>query len=503
MRKFFYYFAFLFLAPLLGAQTTERSPIYIDDDGVQQPGYDSAAPIGSLHNPYSTIQMAANVATSGDLILVRAGNYYSGSSAASMPILRLNTSQGGELGNPVTLRAAANERAILNGNGVTQDLMILEGKFIDIEGFEFTGALRTAIEIRGNAQTTHHINVRNCHAYDNGGDLNFIGAAFRTVGPVQYIVFEDCISERNAGGFQFRESPTQTTATALVPPVAGNTGFALNLPESQWDEWEGWTEIAARYCTVRRCLAIDNRLIAEHSDGFACRYSIQCTFEDNIAFGNSDDGFDMLGATRCVIRRNIAFDSNPTGELNGDGNGIKVGVRGGLENLVAYNICFENPRAGIDLADTERARCFNNTVYANAWFGIWSEATRATLRGSEILNNLCVSNHKDMGAAASALMSHVDYNAVSDNNVHTGWIYLGIHSFINFDPQFLREDLVINRSFPIRANIPQRLEFIRSQVKRKLSLSAKSPAIDAGIFIRGISQEISGDAPDLGALPRR
>ena len=473
---------------------------HVDDDGRQKPDYDSAAPIGSRDNPFVTIQDALGSVKPGDTIIVHAGRYTSGSSSAGVPIISIPQGAGGEEGKPVTVRAADGEAVILDGENRTRDLVLIGGKYVDIEGLELTGAQRTAIEVGGSADTTHHVNVRKCYAHDNTGDTGFIGAAFRTLGPVRHVTFEDCISARNSGGFQFRESPTQNAGSALVPPAAGNTGFSADLPEADWDEWEGWTDIAARHCTIRRCLAFDNRLIDEHSDGIASRYSVDCLFEDNIAFGNSDDGFDLLGAVRCTARGNIAFAANPDRTADGDGNGIKIGVRGGLDNVAYGNLAFDNPRAGIDLADTERARAYHNTCYNNGWNGIWSEAARAKNPGIILMNNFACKNAKDIAISKRDLIQTFDYNAVCDGNDHGYAAPAGAHGLTGVDPKLRSPSTTVNTGFPAGSSITEKLAFIRNQVLQKLTPSSSSPLIDAGAILSDMGSKTLGTAPDIGGI---
>ncbi len=460
------------------------------------------AGLGLYTDPFRTIQYALAAAGPGDAIVVRAGTYDSNSGNSSTPVAWITRS--GVQGFPITLRAADNERAILSGqNGVSQLLVLIEAAWIDVEGFELTGARRIALDVRD--AVCHNVNVRRCTAHDNEHDRAFIGAAFRTYGPVRHVLFEECVAYNNGGGFQLRESPTQTAGSALVPPTAGNNGYPSGLPESQWDSWQGWTDVGARYVTIRRCLAYDNRLIDEHSDGFACRYANDCVFEDNIGFGNADDNFDFLGATRCIIRGNIAFDADPENTPDGDGNGIKIGVRGGLDNLVHHNIAFDNPRAGIDMADTERSKVYNNTCYNNGWFGIWFEGARARERGVEVANNIVYGNNgggsnAEMGAVGGMTVTLADYDFFGDANNHNWAIQSGSHSIMSTDPRFIEPGRTISRLISPDASPVQKLQFYRDQVRAKLGLRSNSPAVDAGRTIQGITQNPLGDGPDMGAF---
>ncbi len=477
---------------------TVARTLHVDDDGPKQPLFDAAATPGSEHNPYTSIQQAADTVRPGDTVMIHEGTYDSGTTSRAVPVIDI--SRSGTSDRPITYRATAGAAVVLSGGGDRTDILVrVRASHIVIENIELTRARRAAIVI--DAPVGHNVTVRRCYAHHNNGDDRWIGAAFRTVGPVHHILFEECISHDNSSGFQLRESPNQTAATAFVPPSGGNTGYASDLPEEEWDDWAGWTAIAPRRVTIRRCIAYDNRLIDEHSDGFGLRYGIECTFEDNIAFRNTDDGFDLLGATRCITRRNIAFSNDPENTENGDGNGIKIGVRGGLDNIVHHNIAFDNERGGIDMGDTERPVVINNTCFANRqWFGIWCEGGRSHA-GVTLLNNIATDNPKgDIGLNGGVAVDQFDHNLVSDANDHNWAADTGPGGFINTDPLYLNPIIDIDTTFPAGLSIADKVAYIRDQVHAKLGLAPASPAIDSGTHVDGINDDYAGSAPDIGAL---
>ncbi len=457
---------------------------------------------GTLTEPFATPQRAADAAKPGDTVVLRAGTYDSGSGSATVPVLLIAPGAGGLEGYPVTIRAADGERVVFDGRaGTTRELVQVQASYVDIEGLELTGAKRTALVVMHAGDGTHHVNVRLCHGHHNDYEASWIGGAFRTVGPVQHVMFEDCLSHNNSIGFELRENPPQTAATAQVPPAVGNTGYPQGLPESEWDAWPGWTEYGARHCAIRRCVAFDNRLLDEHSDGIGSRYAIECVIEDNIAFHNGDDNYDELGATRCTVRNNIGFAANPYATPDGDGNGMKIGVRGGLDNRVYHNVLFDNPRAGIDMADTERAEVYNNTCFNNGWFGLWIEGVRACTGGTRVLNNICNANTQgDIGALPACSIVHLDYNCVSDANNHNWARPAGPNGFVGMTAGFANPQMTIDTDFPPGLTIPQRLAYVRDQVHGKLRLKMGCACVDSGAEIPGITEGYLGHGPDRGGI---
>ncbi len=469
---------------------------YVDDDAKLQPQHDTSAEAGTINNPFRSLRHAANVVAPGDTVIIRAGTYVSDSTKQTDALAQITTS--GTAMAPITFKAADGEKVVLSGSGNLNILLDIAAAYINIEGLELTGARRCAIVINGPA--SHHVNIRMCHAHHNDHDNRFIGAAFRTSGPVEDILFEDCLSNNNAGGFQMKDGANMTVAKATVPPKAGNDGYASDLPEEQWSSWPGW-DFAARRVTFRRCIAHNNTLIDEHSDGFGGRYAVECIVEDCISFRNVDDNIDLIGATRCIVRHNIVFQADYFDTPDGDGNGIKIGVRGGLDCIAHHNISFGNRRGALDMADTERAAAYNNTcLTSDKWFGIWFEGSRSKV-GIKAQNNICYNNPKGgIGLNSGVRADVVDHNLISGKNRHNWRQSPGRGGMKDTDPMLASDDFEIDVTFTEDMSIRNRLDHIRTQVFDKVRLRVGSPAIDAGVVIPGITADYLGKAPDMGAV---
>lgn len=315
-----------------------------------------------------TLRAVVASAKSGDTIRLAAGTYRAADTRAASLVLLVDRPMH-LLGEP---------GVIFDGQRKNDTLMRIAASGVTVEQIEFIDARREGLVVMSPATD---VLVRYCWAHDCRWDSNFIGGAFRVLGPCKRVTFERCVSNHNCNGFEFRENPTQSAATAYVPPKG--------MAASQWGMWPGWIQYAAQDCTIRRCIAFDNDVRPESSNGIQPRYAIGCRFEDNLCFRNADDNIDGVGSTRCVYRGNVAWAANPAHTTAGDGNGIKVGVRGGLDNVITDCISFDNPRAGIDNADTQGAICTFNICDANGWYGIWAEATPGHVR---IDGNTCAGN---------------------------------------------------------------------------------------------------------------
>lgn len=484
---------------------------------------------GTRAKPWLTAQKAVDSSFAGDTVRLRGASgggpatYKSGSGSASVPVINFLITRQGSPGLPIYVMSEPGEEVILDGRDgagtiITTALIQIKSRYIEVTGpIKCIQARRHAVYVLSTAVgDSDNVNVR----LIEGDTVSTFAAslgAFLIFGPCRNVVFEDCHSHHNSIGFEMREDPIQSSDTAFTPPKAGNTGYAADLPPDQWDAWPGWVDIAPRYCTFRRCLSHDNVQSPGNSDGYALRYAVECVIEDCIGYSNNDDIIDLLGATRCIVRRSIGF--NP-GVGGGNGNGCKIGARGGLDHLLHHNIFFNCPADGIDTADSMRAQLYNNTCFNNGGYGIFVDADGQRIAtaqfGHIILNNICKRNFPDglggfqnMGQHDWAVIAIADRNCVAGGWAHPSAIPQGANS-IAVDPQFANDalvggQLVINTTFPDGLTIPQKMAFIRDQVAAKLRLLTTSPCKNTGVVIPGITDEDAIGAapvgvPDMGAL---
>lgn len=476
---------------------------------------------GTEAAPFKSIQAAAETAKPGDTVLIKAGAYRRRHVSVNARVVSVRNLHGTRE-HPITFTNFENDAVIISGSAPDGRLTSTGWEMIDcswivISGLTFSDFAGVGLDILATSVGgSHDITVEDCTATRcSQGPNSFVGA-LRAIGPVLDITFRRCMVYDSNSGIVLRESPVQTRTTAMVPPRAGNSapgtpacGYSEDMPEAEWDAWPGWIEIAPRRCLIEDGLFFNNRHIPEHSDGIGTRYTIDCTVRNNVAFGNGDDNYDMLGATRMTFSGNIAFSANPDRTAEGDGNGIKIGVRGALDCLIADNVSFDNTRMGIDMGDTERGRVYHNTLVNNGrghpnGFGLWFEGGRSAT-GHSVLNNVLARNgletsRGDFGADKHVRFAASDYNVVSDANNHNFAGPLGSHTRTQTTPRFIDENRVIDTNFPPGLTIAQRLEFIRTQVRQKFGPASDSPLIDSGTVIPNFARPASGAAPDIGAI---
>ena len=459
---------------------------------------------GSDGIAYNTLPEAAAAVEHCDTVYIRQGTYTVGDDGI-LTMFYLADIESHETGGILVSNYNGESVIFDGGDFYKYGVLISKCKWVRVTGLEFQNMRWCGVSVHsvGVVGGASQITIEHCEAHDCG--VSELVQAFRIVGPARYVNFSNLISYNNGIGIGWEEKPGMGKTVAWAPPVAGNIdGYTADLPEADWDAWEGWTQYAARYCTIENCLAFDNMAHEENSDGIATRYAVDSVVQDNICFRNADDNFDMPASVRMTFRRNISFDADPLNTAAGDGNGVKFGVWGGLDNVLYRNLCFDNPRCGIETAYAERSGVYNNTCYNNGTYGIYNEASRAAVYGSEFINNICQNNNHDMSHYVAALISRADYNSISDANNQAGSysqsVAQGPNSMISTDAMLADQSLMIDTNFPAGMSIPEKHAYIRDQVVQKLALASGSPCISAGDEIPGVTDGFKGPAPEIGAL---
>ncbi|MBL8879517.1 MAG: hypothetical protein JNG88_10395 [Phycisphaerales bacterium] len=475
---------------------------------------------GTFAAPYLTPQKGVDMLAPGDTLYIRGGVYQPAAGNANNRVVR-RTGLAGTAQFPITITAYAAEEVIFDGDvgtGCYTGFELFNPTWVTISKIKLRKFRSTALDLgaRAGQGSMNNVTIEYCEVYELHPNNTTWNPGIQIHGPAQYCTIRKCVVRNYSGGIALWEYPAQNYTTAAVPPVAGNSapgspsgGYTADMPESDWDSWPGWIELAPRYCTIEDCLSYDNVSVnPENSDGFITRYAVECTVRNNIGWGNPDDNYDMAGATRIQFYGNIAF--NAPGANGGDGNGIKIGVRGGLDCVVHHNVSFGNNRIGIDMADTERPRVYNNTCFnqhghnGGNSYGIWFEARRASTGGIIAVNNIMANNqHGDMMKDLLAHHVQIDYNCLSDAGSGTYGAPQGTHTLRSTNPLFLNPSATVDTTFQAGWTMEQKLAHIRGQVDAMFGLQNSSPCIDAGVTVSGVTDGHQGPAPDMGRYEMR
>lgn len=506
---------------------------YVDDDGASQPGYDATAAAGTIHNPYTTIQAAADVVKPGDTVWVRTGLYDASllltGGLEATPVVKI-TRDGTAL-RPIVFQAYGDGLVTINGRGINKNGIDILADYNTVSGFRVFNCKREGIRIFASwltsgasqppteppvfsgtptGRTVSGCIVRECISLSNSTESGSVSAGILIQGQVDNCVIDSCISFGNGLGI------------TLVERYSINFSRDYSVPAYR-DPWPD----APRNCTVRNCLAYSNLEYDENSDGMGGRYLTGCVFEDNISYGNVDDNFDIVGPVNNIISGNIMFDANPNHTINGDGNGLKIGTRRGGGNVIRNNISFLNPRAGFDNDDGTEDVYENNVAYKNN-YGMLIESDKGS---NSLVNNIAylntdwdVSLSRDCMNAPpfSPLTTDFNYwgdgippfdpctnrtfndsNSLSYSNTSQGLQAAGDPLFVNSIDDVAQLDLSsVSTAKP--GEIQALAASIRSQVRAAFALRrtvdgfpSSSPCIDRGIDVGLL---FSGSAPDIGAV---
>lgn len=383
--------------------------------------------VGSSGSPWGTFDFAIDNIDPSDTLFVRGGTYNLNSR------LRIRNNEGGTAANPIKIWAAPGESPIIDFNSMTAS---------------WGGSSGRGIQIDNGADWLHIKGLTIQNARDNG---IWSGA--------NNGVFEQNITRWNGdSGMQL-------------------SGFASNNLILNADSYENY----------------DPSNNGESADGFAIK------FEDlgpgNVvrgarAWGNSDDGWDMWESTTSgvLIEDSWAFGNGKliqqffdkdalessdltTGNFRGDGNGFKLGQRGG-PHVLNRVLAWENEVRGIDVnGNGFGVEVSNSTVYNSGRNWEFDETASQTMNQHVLRNNISFA-----GTSSDTFLSGV---TVSNNTWNS--IPVNAADFLSLDDTIARGPRQADGSLPVS-------DFLR--------LASDSNLIDAGIDV-GLS--FNGLAPDLGA----
>jgi hypothetical protein len=352
---------------------------------------------GTIESPLGTIQHAADIATPGDTVYVRAGIY-----CQQLAVKVSGNAHGGF----ITFQSQPGEHVVLDGGcltppeGESSMIKLTDVSFVRVRGFEIRnyrtsdhrsvpGGIRvfgggSHIEILHNE--VHHIEQNSAYRLRSGSGANGFGIAVYgtdATTPISYLVIdgndvhhlktgssESVVVNGNVAGFRITKNSVHDNNNIGIDVI----GFEHTAPNAAVDR--------AR-----------DGLVSENSV-----YSI--TARGNPAYGEGpdSDGIYVDGGTRILIERNVVHDVDFGIELASEHFG------GSASHIIARN----------------------NLIYSchGPGFSIGGyDLKRGTTEDAIIVNNILYRNDTWKTGQGEFLMQFYMHNNVFKNNI----VYIGEH----------------------------------------------------------------------------
>jgi hypothetical protein len=377
-------------------------------------GNDSNA--GTLQQPFKTIAKGLSALGSNvGTLYLRAGTYASSS--------KISLTKSGSAGHYIKIWAYPGEKVVVDCSGnanTSDDGFSISGNYYHLKGLDIRFAPHNGIKISGNSNIVESCITRNC---GNTG-LHITGGSSETATTPSNNLILNCDSFYN-----------------FDSPTGGN------------------------------------------ADGFSAKWAVGPgnIFRGCRAWNNSDDGWDLWMCTAsvlidsCYAFRN-GVDIWHTGQVDGNGNGFKLGGNGvATPHTIRNCVAFDNEGNGGKGFDENNnlagQTLYNCTAFRNQRYNYAFNNDPLTT-GTHIIKN-CISYLPGMADAIR--------NAVQENNSWQGFSVTE-SDFLSTDTAAFLAPRDANGKLPYRS-------FLR--------LKAGSSLIDAGVDV-GIP--FTGSAPDLGAF---
>ena len=346
--------------------------IYVDDNGDEQPCYDSSQPLGSYRNPYDTIQAAANVVGPGDTVFVKAGRYPE----------QVDITASGTASDRITFKNYANDLVVVDAENIRQHALFVgnfhapgSGDYVTIDGFTcknmtvFNG-YASGILVTG----TNSVIIRNCHIFNDVWDGTITVRGIYVIGPNQ-----DTVVEYNHIHDLFGGINTRIDTGGTFPGV----------PERPIIRWNH----------VHHFNMVDEEL-QNHATGIAISNgSLEALVEHNVVHHCDDGGIVTNASIGHVIRYNIAYLIDHLDTPGGNGPGIKThptNATGPDPDVVHHNVSFLNQASGFEINvhfPQLGAKVYHNTSYGNGARGFTvSKDLVNPLVNSDLKNNIAAGN---------------------------------------------------------------------------------------------------------------
>jgi hypothetical protein len=403
--------------------------------------------IGTLEQPFASLQRTQEAASAGDIINIRGGTYVMTEQmiASRKRIFArvIALTKSGSRGKPITYQAYNGERPVFDFSAVKPagqrvSAFYVSGSWIKLKGIEVVGV---QVTIKGHTQSI-------------------------------------CIESQGSHNV-FEQLSLHDGQAIGIYHVDGSENLFLNC-----DAWNNWDHTSG-----------DG--LGGNVDGFGChptRGSTGNVFRGCRAWFNSDDGYDCLGAYEPVVFENCwaAYNGfSPKFKSLADGNGFKAGGYGAMppehlpkripRHIVRYCLAVGNKQSGFYAnhhpggGDWIHNTAFRNGSNYNMLGRLADNRTDVDGFGHRLINNVSYGSSRDL--------IRVDFsNCELLGNTFTTGLKLRSRDFLSLEA----DEFILPRQKG--GSLPD---------TRFLKPSAMSPLLDAGVVLESSS---SASKPDLGAF---
>ena len=244
----------------------------------------------AIDDPFKTIDKAASVVQSGNLIYIRGGDYSLGS--------QLIFDKSGTLDNPITFEAYPGETVTINGSdaslsGWQPPLITVEADWNAFRNLTIQESPGRGIYVAGNENVfehivTHHHGGSGIHVYEGSGTQLLYVTAYHNydelgIDPGQH-----------ADGITI-SSGNNSILVGCVSHDNSDDGF---------DTWESTNN------TIENCVAYSNGYNEGNGNGFKLGPGGFNTVKRCIAYNNKNNGFDYNNGNGNAIEYCTAYDNN-------------------------------------------------------------------------------------------------------------------------------------------------------------------------------------------------
>jgi len=385
------------IATLLVGETdassaSAASPIYY----VATKGNDANP--GTIHAPWKTLQHAADVVEPGSTVFVRGGVY-----KQTLKITRSGSAKEG----PITFASYAEEKAIIDGSGLSvaelQGLVEMEdASYITIKGFEIRNFKTTKKD---------HVPV-GILVHGAGSHIDILNNKVHNIQNTAKPSGSDLLG-RDAHGIAVYG--TKAPASINNVKIEGNELFKLVLGSSESLVLNGNVDT----------FSVSNNLVHDNDN-----LGIVLIGFEGVS---PDDAYDQ--ARNGVVSGNKVYNNtsnkNPSygWSLPNDSNGAGgIYVDGGKDIVIERNYSYKND-IGIEIASehaggsASNITVRSNMIYSNRYTGIAMggyDSDRGSTYDSSVINNTLYMNNTLNDGSGQILLQYDTRNNVIQNNIIVG-----------------------------------------------------------------------------------